>query len=92
MQKLMFLSGKTLISALVLVFSNKFLEQKPGFSSMTYQTTGTQPFLAAVHLFLKGDLEQKSYVVVCPCTFNKDLFLSAPNLPVSLGAHQKDLF
>lgn len=41
---------------------------------MIYQIAGTQPFLAAVCLFLKGDSQNKSYVLVCPCTFNEDLF------------------
>jgi len=66
----MFLSGTTLISALVLVFSDKHLEHKSGFFSMICQITGNQDFLAAVHLFLKGNSEWKSYVMLCPCTFN----------------------
>lgn len=92
MQKFMSLLGTTLISALFLVFSDKISEQKSGFSSMIYQITGTQAFLAVVHLFLKGNSEQKSYVVVWPCTFKKDLFSSAPNLLTPSGGHQKDSF
>lgn len=88
----MFLLGTILISALVLVFSDKLSEQRSGFSSTIYQITDTQPFLVAVHLFLKGDSEQKSCVVVCPCTVNEDPFSSTPNLPAPSGAHQKDLF
>lgn len=58
---------------------------------MIYQVTGTQPFLAAVCLFLKGDSPNKSYVLVCPCTFNEDLYSSVPNLLAPSGAHQKCL-
>lgn len=76
----MFFLGTTLISALVLVFSDKLSEQKSALSSTIYQITGTQPFLVAVHLFLKGNSEQESCVVVCPCTVNEDLFSSTPNL------------
>lgn len=88
----MFFLGTTLISALVLVFSDKLSEQNSGLSSMIYQIAGTQPFLVAVHLFLKGHSEQKSCVVVCPCTVDEDVFSSTPNLPAPPGTHQKDSF
>lgn len=39
---------------------------------MIYQITGTQSFLTAVYLFVKGKSEQ-NYMLVCHCTFN-DVF------------------
>lgn len=88
----MFLLGTTLISGLFLVFSDKFSEQKSEFSSMIYQLPGNQPFLGAVHLFLKGNSEQKTCVVMCLCTFSENPFSSTPNLPAPSGAHHKESF
>lgn len=58
---------------------------------MIYQVAGTQSFLAAVCLFLKGDSQNKSYVLVCPCTFIEDLYSPVSNLLAPSGTYQKDL-
>lgn len=54
-----------------------------------YQITVTQPFLAALCIFLKGNSEQNSNKAMCPCKYNEDFFSSVPNLPSLSGAHQK---
>lgn len=53
-----------------------------------YQITVTQPFLAALCIFLKGNSEQNSNKAMCPCKYNEDFFSLVPNLPSLSGEHQ----
>lgn len=92
MHYMLFLLGATLVSGMALVFSVKVLNINQDLYSMIYQVADTQTFLATGCLFLKGDSQNKSYVLVCTCTFNEDLYSSVPNLLAPSGAHQKDLF